>query len=208
MTASISTPDCHLYRVTDTVRGKFYIGKHRGRIQQGYWGSGMRIKRHIKKYGTADLKYEILVIASEEYIYDLEKRWLTEEYIRDNPNCLNLCKGGMGGNLGNAPWNKGIPADPEHIKRMVEARIGKPSSRKGVKNSEEHRQKIRITKLQNPYKHSEETKKKMSQSRLGVKLKEETRLKMVLAQNAMPKVECPHCHKLGRYNAMGRYRFD
>ncbi len=108
MTARLATDASHLYRVVDTVRGKFYIGKHGGREQNGYWGSGMRIKRHIKKHGLQDMKYEILVIADDQYIMDLERRYVTEEFIKANPDCLNLCKGGMGGNLGSDPWNKGL----------------------------------------------------------------------------------------------------
>jgi len=191
MTARIATSDCHLYRVTDTVRGKFYIGKHRGRIQQGYWGSGMRVKRHIKKYGTADLKYEILVIASEEYIYDLEKRWLTEEYIKDNPDCLNLCKGGMGGNLGNTPWNKGMKMSAEFSKKISASITGRPSPRKGVVLSQESKDKIG-----------------MANKGKSMPISARERISKAHKGRKHELTVCPHCQKVGAVVSMPRWHFD
>ena len=74
MSKPISSPNCHLYRVSNTVTGEFYIGKHRGRIQNNYWGSGLRMQRYVKIHGCKDLVYEILAIAEEDYIFELEKK--------------------------------------------------------------------------------------------------------------------------------------
>jgi hypothetical protein len=152
MAQAVITPDCHLYRVSDSVTGKFYIGKHKGRVQQGYWGSGIRINRHIKKYGKQNMKYETLVIGSEKYIFDIEKMYLTDDYIKANPDCLNLCKGGVGGNFGGNPWNKG--------KTGVQT-----AWNKGIPFSEETKKKL--SKAWEKRVISEETKAKMSKSRMG-----------------------------------------
>lgn len=192
MTARLATDCSHLYRVVDTVRGKFYIGKHGGREQRGYWGSGMRIKRHIKKYGLQDMKYEILVIADEQYILDLEKRYVTDEFIKANPDCLNLCKGGLGGNLGNIPWNKGM-VWPEMSKMMSELHKGN-AYRKGAKHTPEAIEKMRHaqkTRERKPL--SEEGREAIRRVHLGIK---------------QPVSQCPHCQKTGGYIAMIRWHFE
>lgn len=198
MTARLATDCSHLYRVVDTVRGKFYIGKHGGREQRGYWGSGMRIKRHIKKYGLQDMKYEILVIADEQYILDLERRYVTDEFIKSNPDCLNVCKGGMGGNLGQEPWNKGLklPWVSEMMTKIHKGntyRLGKKGSshRKGIKLTQEQKDKISLGKMGKT--HSDESKANMSRSKIGLKQKP---------------VECTYCGKIGGQQTMKRWHFE
>ena len=75
----------HLYRITDQISEKYYIGKHKGQVQGKYWGSGKKWKDYIKKYGTDNLKYEILVIADEDYILDLEGRYICLLYTSPSP---------------------------------------------------------------------------------------------------------------------------
>ena len=194
MTARLAADASHLYKVTDVARGKFYIGKHGGREQRGYWGSGLLINRHIKKYGLQDMKYEILVIADEQYILDLERRYVTDEFIAANPDCLNLCKGGLGGNLGKIPWNKGVPADPARIQKMVKAREGKPGHRLGIKMSQETKNKIKMAKANRP---------KPILSDAG-------RQAIIAAARGRKHtlITCPHCGKTGGATAMPRWHFD
>jgi len=191
MTARIATDACHLYRVEDVVRGKFYLGKHRGRIQQGYWGSGKWISRHIKKYGKQDLRYEVLVIADEQYIYDLERRWITPEFLAANPNCLNLCPGGIGGNLGNVPHNKGKKASEETRRKQSLAKLGKPSHRKGAKHTPEAIAKINANHPRTP----------MSEAGRAVWLAKKIGSKQPLST-------CPECGKMGGLWTMKRWHFD
>jgi hypothetical protein len=86
----------HLYKITNTVTGEYYIGKHNGWTQNGYWGSGNRIQRLIKKYGTDKFKYDILVISDVDYIFELEKKYITTEMVDLDEKCLNLTIGGQG----------------------------------------------------------------------------------------------------------------
>lgn len=191
MTARIATDACHLYRVEDVVRGKFYLGKHNGRIQQGYWGSGLRINRHIKKYGKQDLRYEVLVIADEQYIFDLERRWITPEFLAANPNCLNLCPGGMGGNLGNVPHNKGKKASEETRRKQSLAKLGKPSPRKGAKQTPEAIAKMKANRVHKPM--SEAGKAAWLAKKIGSK---------------QPLSTCPQCGKIGGLWTMKRWHFE
>jgi hypothetical protein len=86
----------HLYKITNTVTGEYYIGKHNGWTQNGYWGSGNRIQRLIKKYGIDNFKYDILVISDVDYIFELEKKYITTEMVDLDEKCLNLTIGGQG----------------------------------------------------------------------------------------------------------------
>lgn len=93
----------HLYKITNKVTGEYYLGKHNGWTQKNYagrdyWGSGYRIQNQIKKYGTDNFTYQILVIGSVEYIYELEKKYVTTEMVDLDEKCLNLTVGGMGVN--------------------------------------------------------------------------------------------------------------
>ena len=92
----------HLYRITNKLSGEYYIGKHNGVGQKGkngglYWGSGERIRNQVKKYGADNFKYEVLVISTQEYIYELEENIVTLNLIESDSKCLNLMGGGFGG---------------------------------------------------------------------------------------------------------------
>ena len=86
----------HLYKITNTITGEYYIGKHNGWTQNDYWGSGNRIQRLIQKYGTENFKYDILVISDVNYIFELEKKYITPEMVDLDEKCLNLTIGGQG----------------------------------------------------------------------------------------------------------------
>jgi hypothetical protein len=87
----------HLYQISNKVTGEFYTGVHHGMEQNGYWGSGIRIKRSIKKYGKDNFEYRIWFIGETNVAYELEKIIVNEEEINNNPLCLNLKVGGFGG---------------------------------------------------------------------------------------------------------------
>lgn len=87
----------YTYKITNTVNGKYYIGIHRGEVNDQYMGSGVAIKNAIKKYGKCNFKKKILKIhASIEEAWLHEKELVTEEVVND-PLCYNMHKGGRGG---------------------------------------------------------------------------------------------------------------
>jgi hypothetical protein len=140
----------HLYKITNIKTGEYYVGKHRGMTQETrwgklYWGSGTRIQNHVKKYGTNNLKYEILCISNTDYIFELESKYVTKELLQDDL-CLNIVTGGR-----------------------------EPPSKKGFVITEETRKKLKArTPWNKGGTFTEETKKKMSESALGRKHSEET----------------------------------
>jgi group I intron endonuclease len=89
-----------IYKTTNLVNSKFYIGMHStSNLNDGYIGSGKRLKRSIKKYGIENFKFEILEYCdSRELLAEREKYIVNQEMI-DNVLCLNLKIGGIGGGI-------------------------------------------------------------------------------------------------------------
>ena len=91
----------HLYKITNIKTGEYYIGKHNGMSQKKtggglYWGSGTRIRNAIKKHGVENFNYDILVISTPDYIFNLEEQYVTKELIEEDSLCMNLTTGGIG----------------------------------------------------------------------------------------------------------------
>ena len=119
----------HLYRITNQLTGQYYVGKHNGWSQNGYWGSGTRLKYNQEKHGIENFKYEILCYGSVEYILQLEGKYVTEQLLESDDKCLNLVPGG-----------KGIQVFTEEVRR----KIGIKSTERqiGKKHKESTKQKI------------------------------------------------------------------
>lgn len=86
----------YVYKTTNIINGRFYIGKHSDfDFNPSYLGSGRAIKHAIKKYGKDSFIVEILKwFDTEEDAYSYE-RSLLEEFLSDR-NCYNLVDGGKG----------------------------------------------------------------------------------------------------------------
>ena len=142
----------YIYRITNLVNGKTYIGQHKYRkLNDSYMGSGIRIKRAIKKYGIKNFKKEILYsnIQYKETVDDMERFAIAKERAIGKAE-YNIADGGAGGGC------KGIKFSEAHKKKISEAH-------KGRKFSEEIRKKLSEVhkgKKRKPF--SEETRKKMS----------------------------------------------
>lgn len=86
-----------IYKVTNLLNGKFYIGKHKTqKIDDGYMGSGTLIRQAIAKYGKNNFQKEILQICETEEIMNLMEIEIIDPFP-NNPLSYNLCRGGKGG---------------------------------------------------------------------------------------------------------------
>ena len=160
-----------IYKVTNKLNGKFYIGKHQTtKVDDAYYGSGKSIKEAIQKYGIKNFDKEVLFVFDNEDEMNLkEKELITEEFV-NRKDTYNLGVGGEGG-----AHFKGKTHSPETIEQIKQKRAEQAFSsetrrkiseaNKGRKVSEQTRQlhsangKARVGKP-----HSEETKLKIAEA--------------------------------------------
>jgi hypothetical protein len=86
-----------IYKTTNLVNGKFYIGKHNQSKESfdGYYGSGSLLAKAIKKYGKDNFVRETLFeFDNEGEAYQQEIKVINENL--SNPLCYNLRSGGTG----------------------------------------------------------------------------------------------------------------
>ena len=91
-----------IYKTTHIASGKFYIGKRKTvKLDDGYLGSGIIIKHSVKKYGKAAHIREILFYCNSYTEMNELERDIVNIEILENPLCMNLKVGGLGGSHGN-----------------------------------------------------------------------------------------------------------
>jgi len=85
----------YLYRTTNLINGKIYIGVHStNRINDTYLGSGFILKRAIEKYGEKNFKKEILYLFDNiEEMYEKEKEIVNVDFVKRDDN-YNMSIGG------------------------------------------------------------------------------------------------------------------
>lgn len=85
-----------VYKTTNLVNGKIYIGQD-SKNNPDYLGSGVIIKRAIKKYGKENFIKEVIDICKNKEILDeKEKFWIKKCNSRDDLIGYNITEGGEG----------------------------------------------------------------------------------------------------------------
>jgi hypothetical protein len=103
-----------IYKTTNLLDGKFYIGKTTtDRVNDKYYlGSGVHLTRAIKQYGKKNFVRETLFqFDTESKAYDKEKELITADLL-ESTECYNIKPGGKGG------WQH----SPESISKIKQAR--------------------------------------------------------------------------------------
>tara|TARA_R110000868_G_scaffold4290_3_gene27256 strand:- start:321 stop:980 length:660 start_codon:yes stop_codon:yes gene_type:complete len=162
----------YIYKTTCDVTNRYYIGMHStNNLEDGYMGSGLRLRRSIRKYGEDNHTKEILgFYDNRKLLSEAEKEAITEDMVVDK-DCMNLRGGGEGG----------LPSE-EHHKKM-RAGTTKWLTNKW-KDDDEYRANITQRLLEytkqlhkdgiisapdwTGRKHTEETKQKMRDSSKGM----------------------------------------
>lgn len=212
----------YIYITTNTVNGKYYIGKHKAEAYDpNYFGSGIALTNAMKKYGKDKFVNAMLDIA--ESLDELNKK--EKEYIKlydSQHKGYNIAPGGDGGEVWGEPSNHpslgkhGLQGErnPMYGKRLPDEsiertrqsltgrkRITKDGKWKSVHPEEVDKwlkngwrcpsleEKIKKEKQKNTNKskshkggwhHSEESKRKISESNIKVKSTPEYREKRSL----------------------------
>ena len=138
-----------VYKWRNLENGMYYIGSHRGSIDDGYIGSGMYFKRAFKK-SPESFERDILYIGEHFRFY--EETILEYLDAANDSNSYNLRNSAIG-------QPKGYKASKETRQKQSKSLIGK---NKGAIRTKEHRDKIRASlKGRKP---SIESRMKMSES--------------------------------------------
>jgi hypothetical protein len=107
-----------IYKTTNLLSGRYYIGAHStDDLDDGYLGSGNRLRRAIKKHGKENFSREILEFCeSREDLYERECEIVNLDEIAKE-ECINLTVGGFGGSgpgeLGNKRFKELLETDEE-----------------------------------------------------------------------------------------------
>ena len=159
----------YLYKTTCKVTGRYYIGMHStSNLEDGYLGSGKRLRYSIRKHGEDNHEKEILeFFDSRELLVEAEKSAITPDMLIDTM-CMNLRGGGEGGFINLLASTKG---GKNSIKKMLYDKwiVNGVENRKKLANAnkkrwkdEKHKIKILKNLDWNNKKHSEYTRKIMS----------------------------------------------
>jgi group I intron endonuclease len=159
-----------IYKITNKINGSLYIGcsnniKRRFTEHRVGRGNGS-IARAIRKYGKDNFYYEILEVCSKEDLFEREKYYIKKLKPRYNRN-----EGGKG--------------NSQKVSQRVKKILKEKGKRQWEKMTEEQKQNIIKNNLigkQGDRSIDEETRKKISKTLKGRKLKEEHRLHIIEGQ--------------------------
>ena len=166
----------YIYRVTNMVNGKVYIGQTRNLSRR--WGDHKRagcdfhFHRAIRKHGAENFKFEVIDECLSSHEADLQEVYFIKE------SCSHRSEYGYNKTLGGTSIvgfsdesiaaRRGREVSLETRKKLAEAS-------RGFRHSEETKDLLR--KKATGRKVTEETKRKLAESGLGRKQSEETRRK-------------------------------
>ena len=87
----------YIYKTTCLISNRYYIGLHStNNLDDGYMGSGKRLRYSIRKHGTENHIKEILeILPTREELVLREIEIVTKELV-DDKSCMNLVLGGGG----------------------------------------------------------------------------------------------------------------
>lgn len=163
----------YIYRITNLVNGKTYIGQrtmretYRTALADMYWGSGKFLKRAQAKYGLENFKKEILIegIFTKDELNRFERCMIRIERFLGKAE-YNIADGGEG-------WSEGMrEAHKASMTTEHNQKVSEVLKLRWASFSKEERSHLAFggkhkTKGTTGFKFSAESKEKMSESNKG-----------------------------------------
>jgi hypothetical protein len=166
----------YIYKSTCDVNGKYYIGMHStDKLDDGYLGSGKRLRFSINYHGKDNHSVEILEYYDTRLELKTRERELVNENLLKEDLCMNLMVGGEGGR-GFTSDEQRLNAEKSNAKQKV-LRETDPEwvEKRKVIASEGHKNSYEDGRREKYYfydwtgkSHSEEAKNKMRESSKGI----------------------------------------
>lgn len=86
----------YIYLTTNNINGKQYIGQHKGKPNDNYYGSGTTIIKALEKYGKENFSKTILCFCETREEADEQEKFFIQKYDAVNSN--NFYNNAEGGN--------------------------------------------------------------------------------------------------------------
>jgi group I intron endonuclease len=193
-------PTFIIYKTTNIINGKFYIGKHKvsEKYDHLYLGSGHQIVAAIKKYGKENFIRETLYEFIDENECIKKEAEIVNNELISNPYCYNIATGGDAGK-----------SHSTNTKKMISDAV-----KEEWKNNEIRREKTRILATKRVEDGNwgpksltdEKIRNAISESLTGRKLSEEHVNAFRIAQNKTRL--CIHCNQEHKLASYGRWHGD
>ena len=178
----------YIYITTNTVNGKKYIGRRKSEVFLGnaYLGSGVHLKKAVKKYGESNFQVEMIDSANtldelvqlemfyikkynavqDESFYNHSPGGYEEGWVRGNQNiaCTEYAR------KRNSEYHRGRKRPQSFVQRHIELHTGVPSGMAGKHHSEETKARLRESTRQWNLSRSSEDYQRVSESAKGNKM--------------------------------------
>lgn len=185
----------YLYAKQHTVTGLKYFGMTRSNPFK-YQGSGKYWKRHITKHGKENVKtLEIWGFDDQKLCTEFALKFSKDNNIVESKEWANLQE------------ENGLDGTTSGSKFIVTvSRVGSSNNFYGKSHNQETKDKISKSKLGK--KSSDETRAKLRISNKNRIVTDDVRTRTSITLKNKPLETCPHCQKTGRGSAMIRWHFD
>jgi len=142
----------YIYKITNKINNRIYIGSHYGTIHDSYFGSGKAILKAIKKYGKENFKKDILeIFATRQLMLEREEHLLSGLNCATDPLYYNMTNKSYGGCMMDGKTlneKKKIISEQTRKRKLKQEEITKKFISTWHNRSEEEKQKFSIKRSQ------------------------------------------------------------
>ena len=165
----------YLYKTTCLITNRYYIGMHSTcNLDDGYMGSGKRLRYSIRKYGIDNHNKEILeFFKNREELANREREVVNSDLIKE-VNCMNLMIGGQGGRGFTSKEQKINAIKSNEKQRFLRENDQEWVNKRSAKISLSQKKAYESGNREKTYffdwngkKHSDDAKQKMSEAKKG-----------------------------------------